>query len=119
MKKRTIKMVCFPFGAILIVAIFGLVAMWLWNWLIPPVFGGVSITFLQAVGLLVLSRLFFGHFPGKPPIHRRLIREKWMRMTPEERREFIFHRFCFGRHFGHDFFTCEESGKDDARGESK
>ena len=35
-------------------AVFGLVVMGLWNWLMPALFGWSEIGFLQAVGLLVM-----------------------------------------------------------------
>ena len=34
----------------------------LWNWLLPPLFGWPAVTFWQALGLLVLSRILFGGF---------------------------------------------------------
>ena len=40
--------------------LFGLFIQLLWNWLIPDIFGLRNITYLQAVGLLILSRLLFG-----------------------------------------------------------
>ena len=43
--------------------------MWLWNWLMPAIFGLPVITFWQAVGLLVLSHLLFKSHtsgPGHP-----------------------------------------------------
>lgn len=35
--------------------IFSLPIMWLWNWLMPVIFGLTKITWLQALGLSVLS----------------------------------------------------------------
>jgi hypothetical protein len=40
--------------------VFGIVIMWLWNWLAPSLFHLSAITFWQAVGLAVLFRLLFG-----------------------------------------------------------
>lgn len=40
--------------------IFGLVIQWLWNHLMPAVFGLPEISYWQAVGLAVLARIFFG-----------------------------------------------------------
>jgi hypothetical protein len=40
--------------------IFSLPIMWLWNWLMPVIFGLTEITWLQALGLSVLSGFFFG-----------------------------------------------------------
>lgn len=61
-------------GLIVILAIFGFgyVTMLLWNWLIPAVFSGPVITYWQALGLLVLSKLLFsgGHRGGHKHHHR-------------------------------------------------
>lgn len=43
--------------ALVICAIIGFPIMWLWNWLMPNIFGLTEITFWQAVGLGVLSTL--------------------------------------------------------------
>ena len=40
--------------------LFGIFVQMLWNWLMPSIFGLREITYLQAVGLLLLSRLLFG-----------------------------------------------------------
>ncbi|MCB9235221.1 MAG: hypothetical protein H6581_26435 [Bacteroidia bacterium] len=42
----------------------GIVVMLLWNALVPYLFGLPFITYLQAVGLLILSRLLFGKWGG-------------------------------------------------------
>jgi protein-S-isoprenylcysteine O-methyltransferase Ste14 len=39
---------------------FGVAVRLLWNWLMPEIFGLRTITYLQAIGLLLLSRLLFG-----------------------------------------------------------
>ncbi|MGM9510596.1 hypothetical protein ACS5NO_22870 [Larkinella sp. GY13] len=39
-----------------------LVVMRLWNWLVPSVFNGPKIRFIQALGLLFLTRLLVGGF---------------------------------------------------------
>lgn len=41
---------------------FSFVVMSLWNWLVPDLFHGPLITFTQALGLLVLSKILFGSF---------------------------------------------------------
>lgn len=77
---------------VLAVAI-GAIIMLLWNWLMPVIFGLPVLSLWQALGLFVLTRILFGSFgfgrrgmPGRGgnPVH-----EKWMHMTPEQRREFI------------------------------
>jgi len=73
--------------AILAVGIFGFVLMSLWNWLGPAVFGLHAITYWQALGLLVLSKILFGGFRGRPGgggHGRHRMRERWEQMTPEE-----------------------------------
>ena len=103
------------------VAGFGVVVMLLWNALIPSIFGITSINFWQALGLFALCRILFGGFGGGGKIfafghhhfHKRRIREKWMKMTPEERDEFIRRRH-FGHGFGHfnpDFFNKEDASE--------
>jgi Ca2+/H+ antiporter, TMEM165/GDT1 family len=81
----------FALFAVLFVALFGTVVMRLWNWLAPALFGGHLITFWQAVGILILSKILFGGFRGRPgwhPYWRRRMMERWDQMTPEEREKF-------------------------------
>jgi hypothetical protein len=78
--------------AIIAIGVFGFLVMSLWNWLMPPLFGRPLITFWQAVGLLVLSKILFGGLGrrhGPPPWHwRRRMMDRWEQMTPEERERF-------------------------------
>lgn len=78
------------FGLVL-VGVCGIVVMSLWNWLMPGLFGLGMISFLQAVGLLILSRILFGGFRGQPDrsrhVRRRMMAE-WQAMTPEQREKF-------------------------------
>jgi hypothetical protein len=47
---------------VLLIAFFlGAPVMWLWNWLMPVIFGLTRITFVQAIGLNVLMSVLFGH----------------------------------------------------------
>lgn len=43
--------------------LFGLILMWLWNWLMPEIFGLPMISFWQAWGLVLLSHILFKTFP--------------------------------------------------------
>jgi hypothetical protein len=70
-----------PIG-ILAISIFGFGVMSLWNWLVPALFGGKLITFWQALGMLVLSRILVGGFSRPRVVHR------WEQLTPEEREKF-------------------------------
>ncbi len=45
---------------VVFILILGIFVMLLWNWLMPPIFRLGEITYLQAVGLMVLARLLFG-----------------------------------------------------------
>ena len=45
-------------------SIFAWIFMLLWNWLIPVLFNGPILTYWQALGLLVLTKILFG-FGGK------------------------------------------------------
>ncbi len=88
-------------------AIFSLGVMLLWNWLLPTLFGLPQIDFLQAIGLLVLSRLLFGGLGhahalmhmGHGGDFRNRMRERWEQMTPEQREQF-HERFHGGRGHG-------------------
>ena len=53
------------FGGIFITGmaiLFGFVLMWLWNWLMPEIFGLPKLTYWKAVGLFILSKLLIGGF---------------------------------------------------------
>lgn len=70
--------------------IFGGLVMLLWNALLPAILNVGTITFWQALGILVLSKILFGGFGGghRHPRHygdRHMLRNKWMHMSPEER----------------------------------
>ena len=72
------------------VFIFGSVVMLLWNALLPALFGFKVITFWQALGILVLSKILFGGFGGRHSNHRwhshpNLHGNRWMHLTSEER----------------------------------
>lgn len=83
---------------VLIGAIFSAIVMWLWNELMPNLFFLPEISFFQALGLLVLSRLLFGGLSGhffKHSEARRSshpMRDKWMHMSSQERKEFMQNR---------------------------
>lgn len=75
-------------AAVAVAALGGLV-MLLWNAVIPTAFAGArSIEYLQALGLLVLSRILFGGFRGHGGWRGRPHWGRWQAMTPEEREQF-------------------------------
>jgi hypothetical protein len=83
----------FALMALIMVFLIGGLVMWLWNAILPKVLSVQPITYWQAVGLLVLSRILFGRFWGGSYRGGRQMRggpwrDKWMKMTPEERKQF-------------------------------
>ena len=69
---------------IVFAGLFSVLVLLLWNWLMPAIFGLTTITFFQAFGLLVLSKiLFFGFHRGGHPRHFRS-KEYWKKRFEEE-----------------------------------
>lgn len=64
-------------------AVFGFIVESLWNVLIPPIFGWHTITFWQALGLLLLSKILFGgfhrHGHGGRNHWKQRMKERWSR----------------------------------------
>lgn len=97
--------ILFGIFAILAIFVFGYATMSLWNALMPALFSLKAISFEQAVGLLLLSWIFFGRFRGwgRHGHHhwRHRMAERWMRMSPEEREKFreeMRHRWGWHHH---------------------
>lgn len=89
--KKAIMILVFAIVAILA---FGLLVMSLWNAILPVVIGVKAITFVQALGILLLSKILFGGFGGG---HRggwrskgkwMEMKEKFSGMTAEEKEKF-------------------------------
>ena len=79
-------------GFALFIALGGWIVRELWNWLLPNLFGFRTITFWQALGLLLLCRILFGGLSLRGDSSgsrmRRRMAERWEAMTPEERERF-------------------------------
>src|SRR5262245_59196317 len=79
-------------GILRVMAMGGEIVRQLWNGLLPPLFGWRTLTFWQAVGMLVLCRMLFGGF-GLHGCSRSRSRGRmaalWDQMTPEERERFL------------------------------
>lgn len=97
--------------ALVAIGLAGLVVMWLWNALLPDILGVRTVSFWQALGLLLLSRILFGGFGprgyGPPGYGRRgnnrrsewqnrgrfrarwkqKMQERWQQLTPEQREQ--------------------------------
>ncbi len=77
------------------IALFGAIVMGLWNSVLSPVLGINRITFWQALGILVLSKILFGGFGRRGGWNRggrhqwgKGMQEKWANMTPEQKEKF-------------------------------
>jgi ABC-type multidrug transport system fused ATPase/permease subunit len=104
------------------IAVFSVAAMFLWNALMPEIFGLPVLSYWQALGLVVLARILFGglgpgHFGAlgaRVGFHQgNPFREKWMNMSEEERVEFVRNHRGFR---SHPFFE-DAQGKKDVPGE--
>ena len=80
------------FGLVFFAAItFG--TMWLWNNLAVDIFSVKQITWIQALGLLLLGRILTGGF-GKRGGHwswhkRKFMKERWEQMSEEQRAQYL------------------------------
>lgn len=86
--KRGVLFIPIVIGGVLL---FSLAVMLLWNAILPAVTGVKAITFLQAVGILILSKILFGFNKGWGGRHyhwKKRMEEKMHNMTPEEREKF-------------------------------
>ena len=72
--------------------LFTTIVMSLWNAILPAVLGVKAITFAQALGILILSKILFGGFGGRRGGRGRQwknnMEEKMHNMTAEEREKF-------------------------------
>jgi hypothetical protein len=101
------------FVALLLVFVAG--TQYLWNWLVPELFGGPALTFWQMAGLLLLTKLLLWPVGGR---HGRgyqggpwkyYWKEKWANMSPEERerlRQKMKEKWCYREPSG----SASESG---------
>lgn len=89
------KKIAFVFLGLAFFIIIVFVVMSLWNWLMPAIFGLELITFWQALGLLVLSKILFSSGWFRKPGYgshgrsswqwRKRFMTKWEHMSEEER----------------------------------
>lgn len=94
--KKFIHTPLFLLKLALILAITSAVVMLLWNAIIPSVFNGPVLTYWQAAGLLLLSKILFGaigrgfgrrhHYPDE--VWKRKLKAKYEAMTPVEKEKF-------------------------------
>lgn len=80
----------FIVAAILTLTITGFFVCVLWNVLMPAIFGLHTITFWQALGLLVLSRALFGTYGnwGRRAMRRARFVRGWKDLADDEQERF-------------------------------
>ena len=91
--KKVWKILCIIVMVPAFIALVGFVTMSLWNWLVPSLFAGPLITFWQALGLLVLSRILIGFPKGggergcsrKKRMWKEKMQAKMEHLSPEEK----------------------------------
>ena len=112
-KYRVFKIFNILLIACVAVAVFGFATMYLWNWLMPAIFGLHAITFVQALGLVILSKILFGgfHRHGGRRGWRRDMEQRFANMTPEERERF---RAGIGRRRRCGFGPANETSEQNA-----
>ncbi|OWW26992.1 hypothetical protein B4Q04_04760 [Zobellia sp. OII3] len=62
--KKTVKILFYIVAGIGFLVLFAYIFMYLWNWLMPEIFGLTTLDFWQAGGLLILAKIIFGNFSG-------------------------------------------------------
>ncbi len=87
----------FPFAILAFVAVLTYVVYALWNGVVTDVLEVKSITYWQALGLLVLGKILFGGFPGgrggcgggpKEKFRRKMMEKKWATLDSTGREKF-------------------------------
>ncbi len=105
-RKSPVTIAKMVLGGLVFLAIVPLVTQLLWNALMPEIFNLSTITYWQALGLLVLSKILFSGFSkygGKPhksdchphPEYIKKFKDKMKGMTDEQKRA-CFSRGMFG-----------------------
>ncbi|MDR0755031.1 MAG: hypothetical protein LBF04_06550 [Prevotellaceae bacterium] len=115
MKKHILKHLLL---GLTVIVVFGIAVMLLWNWLMPAILNLKIINFWQALGMLALARILFGGMAGKRweahkyRHHHNAFRNEFMKMSTEEREDFIKRKFL--KHgLECDLFQQNESEKHD------
>ncbi len=78
---------------LLLVFLLSAVVRWLWNAILPEVVGAKTLTYPQALGLLVLCKILFGNFGWKKGGNNgsrfgQNFKDKFRNMSEEERERF-------------------------------
>jgi hypothetical protein len=109
-KKRYLHVPLIVLIVLLIVPLFSYAVMLLWNSLVPEIFHGPVLSFWQALGLLLLAKIFFGGGGHHGTMHRgmhhmwhRKFEDRFRAMSPAERERFehTFYEHCGKRNVAH------------------
>ena len=88
---KVLKIMMFIVLGVAAFILFGWAIQSLWNILLPELFGWKSITFWQAMGLFILSKILFGGFTSKCKRGEHsnwgmgYWKHKWTNMSPEQK----------------------------------
>lgn len=66
---NVLKMIGMVILGIAACVLMGFVIMWLWNWLMPMIFGLAQVNYWQAVGIFILAKILFGFGGGSSSDH--------------------------------------------------
>lgn len=85
----------FVVAAALFITVATAATQYLWNWLVPEIFHGPALSFGQALGLLVLSRILFGGWGrgggqkfAQGRAWKQRMEQRLASFSPEEREKF-------------------------------
>lgn len=79
------------FGGIAIIGLailFGFIIMWLWNWLMPDIFGLPELDYWRAVGLFILLKILIGGCGGSGRSHKHSKRDRCKDRRHTKRNDF-------------------------------
>ncbi|HQS05338.1 MAG: hypothetical protein B7X86_17425 [Sphingobacteriales bacterium 17-39-43] len=85
------RFVFFPLIGIAFLSLVSYVVMLLWNNLLPEILGVRAISFWQAMGIFILSKILFGFGKGGKmgsSWKRSRMAERFKEMSPEEQEQF-------------------------------
>jgi hypothetical protein len=90
---KAIRIVKFVSIGVVVVAALGWVTMLLWNWLVPELFNGPTVSFWQMLGLIALAKILFTGLGSRQRWHgthhwKHRFYQKFSSMTPDEQQAF-------------------------------
>ena len=126
MKYKFVKVLKIMVIVTAVILTLGNLIAWLWNALIPGLFGGPVINMWQAIGLFILSKIFFSGFGhkgggchyGRQHRWKKKFEKKFGNMSEEDRQRY---KERFKKHWGacwgeEDFEEAiEKEEKDDEK----